>query len=563
MNQHAENAQIDGIGVSPGLVVGPVAHMGEGIKEPSATVRYDGDPELAREQIAQAAAATKAGLEAMAERASGEGRAVLEMTAQMAGDKSLIKNAAKLVANENLTPARAVWQAALAIGEQLESLGGYMAERTRDVADVRDRIVARLTGQDLPGIPDLPEPFVLVARDLAPADTALLDPEKVIGIVTAEGGPTSHTAILARDLGIPAIVGVGGAAAATLPNGTYVLVDGSKGTVKTNPSVEDMERVAALKGIKRTFSGKGLTKDGHHVQLLGNVGDAASAKAAASAGAEGVGLFRTEFAFLDKAEEPSHAEQVAAYRAVFAEFPGKKVVVRTLDAGADKPLPFVTDYEEENPALGVRGFRTAKTHPHVLTNQLAALATAAKEEQADVWVMTPMIATLPETEQFIELCSQVGLTTAGIMIEVPSAALTADRLLAKAQFASIGTNDLTQYAMAADRMLGSLAELSTVWQPGVLSLIAATCEGGRKNDRPVGVCGESAADPALAVVLVGLGVKSLSMTSRALPDVAMVLESLTLAECQHIAQVALQAADAEHAKAAARALIPVLEELGL
>ncbi|MDO5081739.1 phosphoenolpyruvate--protein phosphotransferase [Buchananella hordeovulneris] len=563
MNQHAENAQIDGIGVSPGLVVGPVAHMGEGIKEPSATVRYDGDPELAREQIAQAAAATKAGLEAMAERASGEGRAVLEMTAQMAGDKSLIKNAAKLVANENLTPARAVWQAALAIGEQLESLGGYMAERTRDVADVRDRIVARLTGQDLPGIPDLPEPFVLVARDLAPADTALLDPEKVIGIVTAEGGPTSHTAILARDLGIPAIVGVGGAAAATLPNGTYVLVDGSKGTVKTNPSVEDMERVAALKGIKRTFSGKGLTKDGHHVQLLGNVGDAASAKAAASAGAEGVGLFRTEFAFLDKAEEPSHAEQVAAYRAVFAEFPGKKVVVRTLDAGADKPLPFVTDYEEENPALGVRGFRTAKTHPHVLTNQLAALAAAAKEEQADVWVMTPMIATLPETEQFIELCSQVGLTTAGIMIEVPSAALTADRLLAKAQFASIGTNDLTQYAMAADRMLGSLAELSTVWQPGVLSLIAATCEGGRKNDRPVGVCGESAADPALAVVLVGLGVKSLSMTSRALPDVAMVLESLTLAECQHIAQVALQAADAEHAKAAARALIPVLEELGL
>lgn len=553
----------EGIPVSPGLVAGPIAHMGAGIEEPSPDERFAGDPASAKELIQAAAAATKADLEFKAASAQGEGREVLTMTAQMAADKTLVKQAAKLVVNEGVSAARAVWVAAGTIAAQLESLGGYMAERTRDVADVRDRIVARLTGQDLPGIPERPEPFILVARDLAPADTALLDPAKVIGIITAEGGPTSHTAILARDLGIPAIVGAGNGVLRNLKANSFVLLDGAKGRVSVNPSVEDMERVAALSRRKAVFNGTGQTKCGHRVQLLGNVGDATSAMAAAAAGAEGVGLFRTEFAFLDEAVEPSHEKQVEAYRAVLAAFPGKKVVVRTLDAGADKPLPFVTDMSEENPALGVRGFRTSWKFPQVLTNQLKALAAAAEMETADVWVMAPMIATMPEADSFVSQCEELGLKTAGIMVEVPSAALTADRLLSRAKFASIGTNDLTQYAMAADRMLGSLAQLSTVWQPGVLALIDVTCKGGAANDAPVGVCGEAAADPALAVVLTGLGVKSLSMTSRALADVAEVLASVTLEECQELAALALTAMDANSAREAVRSRLPILEELGL
>ncbi|XEO20053.1 phosphoenolpyruvate--protein phosphotransferase [Buchananella felis] len=537
--------------------------MGAGIEEPSPDERFAGDPASAKELIQAAATATKADLEFKAASAQGEGREVLTMTAQMAADKTLVKQAAKLVVNEGVSAARAVWVAAGTIAAQLESLGGYMAERTRDVADVRDRIVARLTGQDLPGIPERPEPFILVARDLAPADTALLDPAKVIGIITAEGGPTSHTAILARDLGIPAIVGAGNGVLRNLKANSFVLLDGAKGRVSVNPSVEDLERVAALSRRKAVFNGTGQTKCGHRVQLLGNVGDATSAMAAAAAGAEGVGLFRTEFAFLDEAVEPSHEKQVEAYRAVLAAFPGKKVVVRTLDAGADKPLPFVTDMSEENPALGVRGFRTSWKFPQVLTNQLKALAAAAEMETADVWVMAPMIATMPEADSFVSQCEELGLKTAGIMVEVPSAALTADRLLSRAKFASIGTNDLTQYAMAADRMLGSLAQLSTVWQPGVLALIDVTCKGGAANDAPVGVCGEAAADPALAVVLTGLGVKSLSMTSRALADVAEVLASVTLEECQELAALALTAMDANSAREAVRSRLPILEELGL
>lgn len=555
---------LTGIGVSPGLVAGPVARMAPGITEPPVeTLDPSRDPERECERITAAAHTVKKGLELSAAEAKGEGRTLLETTAQMAADPTLTSTAQAMVRERRLVPERAVWEAAGTLSAMLESLGGYMAERTRDVADVRDRIVAVLTDSPMPGIPRLPEPFVLVAEDLAPADTALLDPEKVVAFVTCEGGPTSHTAILARALGIPAIVGTGSAVTDQLSEGSIVLVDGTRGTITLDPSEEALRRAAELASRVREFHGDGATKDGHVVQLLANVGDAAGARAAAEAGAMGIGLFRTEFCFLDQPEEPSVEAQVEAYIGVLEAFPGKKVVVRTLDAGADKPLPFLTDSTEANPALGVRAYRTTRRDPQVLDHQLEALAKAEAATEAKVWVMAPMISTAEEAAAFTDKARSYGLKTAGMMIEVPSAALMADKLFEHADFASVGTNDLTQYVMAADRLLSSLADLSTAWQPAVLRLIQAACTHAAPKGRPVGVCGEAAADPALAVVLVGLGVASLSMTARALPDVDAVVKSVTLADCQRIAALAVDAATAEEARAAVRAELPVLEELGL
>ena len=560
----ATPTSLTGIGVSPGLIAGPVARMAPGITEPEiATLDSSRDPEKECDRIAEAAQKVKKSLELSAAEAKGDGRTLLETTAQMAADPTLTTSAQAKVRERKLVPERAVWEAAGTLAGMLESLGGYMAERTRDVGDVRDRIVAVLTDSPMPGIPRMPEPFVLVAEDLAPADTALLDPEKVVAFITSEGGPTSHTAILARALGIPAIVGTGTEVTDQLHDGDIVLVDGTKGAVTLNPTEEALRRARELASRVRVFNGDGATRDGHEVQLLANVGDAAGARSAAEAGAMGVGLFRTEFCFLDQPEEPTVEAQVEAYRGVLEAFPGKKVVVRTLDAGADKPLPFLTDATEANPALGVRAYRTARRDPEVLEHQLEALAKAEAGTEAKVWVMAPMISTADEAKAFTDKARSYGLTIAGMMIEVPSAAIMADKLFEHADFASIGTNDLTQYVMAADRLLSSLADLSTGWQPAVLRLIKSACDGAAPHGRPVGVCGEAAADPALAVVLVGLGVKSLSMTARALADVDAVLKSVDFADCQRLAGLATSARNADDARAAVRAELPILEELGL
>jgi phosphoenolpyruvate-protein phosphotransferase (PTS system enzyme I) len=552
-----------GIGVSPGRAAGAVVVMPDAVPEPpvGATLDAADDAGAAAERIAAASAAVRKSLEESAQRASGTGREILETTAMMAADPTLIKAAQKLVRTNRMDPARAVWQSANTVIDQLASLGGYMAERTGDVADVRGRIVAVLTGRPAPGVPDLPHPFVLLATDLAPADTATLDPERVVAIVTSQGGPTSHTAIIARSLGIPAVVGA--ARATEIAAGAVVLVDGAAGTITIDPTPAQLARAAELAARVRTFDGTGRTSDGHLVPLLANIGKPDGAQAAADAGAEGVGLFRTEFCFLDRAQAPTIDEQVAQYREVLAAFAGKKVVIRTLDAGADKPLPFLTNTDEPNPALGVRGLRTATRNPEILEDQLTAIARAAEAESAHVWVMAPMVSTVAEAEEFVGRCHAHGLATAGVMVEVPSAALQSGPILARAAFASIGTNDLTQYAMAADRLLGDLATLSTPWQPAVLQLIAATCRGGAQQGRPVGVCGEAAADPALAVVLTGMGIATLSMSARALPDVAAVLASVTLAQCRQLAELALTAESADGARAAVRAHLPVLDELGI
>ncbi len=405
-----------------------------------------------------------------------------------------------------------------------------------------------------------------MAEDLAPADTATLDPEKVLALVTAGGGPQSHTAIIARSLGLPAVVAAAGVD--ELADGTEVYVDGAAGSITTDP--DDSQRAAAEAwatnaSLLAVFDGKGATADGHLVPLLANVGGGKDAVAAARLNAQGVGLFRTEFCFLERDTEPTVEEQAAAYKSVFDAFPGKKVVLRTLDAGADKPLPFLTDATEPNPALGVRGYRTDFTSPGVLDRQLQAIALAEKDSEADVWVMAPMISTAEEAAHFASMCTAAGITNPGVMVEVPSAALTAESILREVGFASLGTNDLTQYAMAADRQLGPLANLNTPWQPAVLRLVGLTVEGSRAegNNKPVGVCGEAAADPALAVVLTGLGVNTLSMTARSLAAVAAVLKTVTLAEAQQLAKLALSAPSATEARAWVREKLPVLEQLGL
>lgn len=553
---------LHGAGVSPGLRSGAVATMPPPVPEPTRTTLGPGtSADDAVASITEAVHAVQADLSARAARATGTALEVLTMTAAMAADPTLLKEASRKVREERTVPARAVWEAADDLARRLESLGGVMAERADDVRDVRERIVAELTGQQPPGVPDLEQPFVLVAADLAPADTATLDPARVLAIVTSGGGPTSHTAILARSLGIPAVVAVRGAL--DLVDGEVVLVDGREGTVERAPSAEAVARAQSRSRVERIFDGRGRTADGVGVQLLANVADPAAAAAAVAAGAEGVGLFRTEFCFLGRTDEPGVDEQVTAYRAVLAAFPGRKVVVRTLDAGADKPLPYVTADDEPNPALGVRGLRTAVRHPGVLGRQLDAIARASAAEDAEVWVMAPMVATPDEARDFAAACRERGLATSGVMIEVPAAALQSRWVLAQVDFASIGTNDLTQYAMAADREAADLAALSTPWQPAVLSLVGSACAGGAEHGRPVGVCGEAASDPSLAPVLVGLGVTSLSMAPRALGDVAAVLAATSSDLCTELARIAVASPTAAAARAAVRARLPVLEELGL
>lgn len=563
--------KLTGVGVSAGRVIGPVLQMPEPIREPDAasTLAEGESPEAAVERLKEAAEAVKENLKERAGRASGNAAAVLKSTALMAGDKALLKNAGKLVTDKGLSPERAIWEAAGDYAAQMKALGGYMAQRVTDILDVRSRIVAQLTGQPAPGIPESETEFVLVAEDLAPADTATLDPAKVIALVTSEGGPQAHTAILARDLGLPAIVAANGAL--EIPDGTTVYVDATDGTVVTTPGEKEYRLAEAYANRKPLpeFDGTGKLADGTEIPLYSNVGNGKAAQTAADAKAEGIGLFRTEFAFLNRDEEPSVEEQTVAYKAVFDAFPGRHIVVRTLDAGADKPLPFLTDTSEPNPALGVRGYRTDWTSPGVLQRQIEAIAAAAKDSTADVWVMAPMISTAPEAHDFSAMLEQAGLKTHGVMVETPSAAVTSRDILHEVDFVSVGTNDLTQYTMAADRLLGPLAELNNPWQPGVLRMIDLTVRGARQAEEETGkaksvsVCGEAAADPALAVVLVGLGVNALSMNTRSIPAVAAVLKSVTLEKAQQIAVQVLDARSAENAKDVARAELPVLDELGL
>ncbi|WP_426181746.1 phosphoenolpyruvate--protein phosphotransferase [Microbacterium sp. TWP3-1-2b2] len=540
--------ELRGVGIGRGIGQGPVVRMAEALPAPENTPSTIGaDAERARAR--EAVTAVAAELQQRADTAGGSAQEVLEAQAMIAEDPTLQDEVDSRI-DDGGTAEWAVHDAFAGFRATLEAVGGYLGERAADLDDIAQRVLAHLRGLDAPGVPDPGHPFVLVARDLAPADTALLDLEQVLALITTDGGPTSHTAILAREKGIVAIVGA--TDATTLATGTTVIVDAAAGTVTTDPTAEQQERAAQRAAARDAAEGAPLTPgalaDGTAVALLANLGKPSDAADAVQRGAEGVGLFRTEFLFLSSAHAPTVAEQRESYRELLTAFPGKKVVVRMLDAGADKPLAFLNDAHEENPALGLRGLRSLRASEDILREQLTALAEADAATEADLWVMAPMVTTVEETAYFTGLAREYGLKTAGVMVEVPASALLADRVLAHADFASIGTNDLTQYTMAADRMLGSVAGFQDPWHPAVLRLVGEVGAAGARLDKPVGVCGESAADPLLAVVLVGLGATSLSMASAALADVRLALSERTLDEAKHLAEVALAADDAASAR---------------
>lgn len=541
-----------GIGVSPGVGAGPVVHLvlpvGQPVEGPTVA---DGDVDHQCRRLEGAAEAVARELMRRADHSDEEVAEVLQATALMAQDPALLAQAQQAVRDRRVGAVRAAWEAGTAYASALAAAGGYLGERERDVRDVRDRWVAELSGAPAPGLPDLGHPYVLVADDLSPADTATLLPNQVMALVTAQGGPTGHTAIIARSIGIPAVVAC--AAAHGLDPGETVVVDGDAGTVERGV---DPERVAQVRaeGTRRSRAPRALpagphgTADGTQVVLLANVGDARGAERAVDLGVGGCGLFRTELLFLDRLHAPTRQEQARAYEQVLEPFGAGRVVVRTLDAGADKPLPFLSLAAEPNPALGVRGLRVAAGRAQVLDDQLGAIADAAARTSAEVWVMAPMVSTVEEASWFRERCHAAGLERVGVMIEVPAAALTAAPVLAEVDFASIGTNDLAQYAMAADRCAGSLAALNDPWQPAVLRLIEMAGAGARSSATPLGVCGEAAGDPLLACVLVGLGVRSLSADAQRLADVADALARVDLDGCVAAAAAACAATSPTRAR---------------
>ncbi len=538
---------IKGVGIGRGVAVGKVIRMAPPLEEP-ADVRRDASVSAVEEneRVTKAMAKVNAELNHKAEQAANgdegakQAAPILQAIAMFASDPSLAENIKNLV-NGGKTGERAVLEGFAQVEEMFKMIGGYQAERAADLHDVGQRVIAELRGVAAPGVPESDDPFVLVAEDLSPADTSTLDLTKTLAIVTSQGGPTSHTAILARARGIVSVVSA--AEAADLKDGEQVIVNAAKGEVVTEPTDEEIKQAEAAKEhaakAKELRGQAGGTKDGHLVPLLANLGKPADAKTALEYGAEGVGLFRSEFLFIGNSEPPSVEEQTKAYTELLSQFPGKKVVIRMLDAGADKPLPFLTPEDEPNPALGLRGLRTLREHKEVLEGQLKALAAADAQTDADLWVMAPMVADEYEADYFVKLGKSFGLKKVGAMAEVPSIALMADKVAEVADFVSIGTNDLTQYTMAADRTLGSVAGYQTAWHPAVLRAIKLICDAGNAKGMPVGVCGEAAADPDLAVVLTGLGVNSLSMTPVALDDVRAQLAEVTFEEAQAKAKAAL------------------------
>jgi phosphotransferase system enzyme I (PtsI) len=540
--------ELAGVPAAPGAVAGPAIQMTEPVTDlgpTSAPEDLEAEVEKARDALKE--------VETLLEKRSAEVSNkdvadILSAQAMMAADPALWDKVAETI-GKGVPATHAVARAFGSFKTLLEDAGGYMAERAADLDDIRARVIAHLIGSPMPGLPESSEPYVLVAKDLAPADTAQLNPAIVLAVVTREGGPTSHTAIIARSLAIPAVVAC--RRAGDIPDGETVLVDGDNGVVVRAPDatlLADVERRAQwLAKAIRASQGPGRTADGHGVPLLANVGNASEAEAAAEE-SEGVGLFRTEFLFLDRAEEPSIEEQTHAYTAVFDAFADRKVVLRTLDAGADKPLRWLDLGSEMNPALGIRGLRTARVRPDVLEHQLAAVGRAAKVSKGEVWVMAPMVSTVAEAVEFVSMAHDHGLARAGVMVEVPALALRAGDVAKVVDFFSIGTNDLCQYVSASDRTIGALSDLLDHWQPAAMGLIRDVVDAANAAAIPVGVCGESASDPLFALVLVGMGVSSLSMSAAGLPLVRASLSAHSLGDCRRIAELALTSADPKRAR---------------
>lgn len=549
---------ITGTPVVAGLAYAPVAwvHRFERPTEDDTLIPSDQrDHEFDR--YVAAANRVSANLTHRAQHTVGTAGDVLKAEATLATDPGLVAMVNKLIMKG--TPAEhATIKATDTLCAMFDKAGGLMAERTTDLQDLCDRVVADLLDKPEPGIPQATSDIILFADDLAPADTAGLDATHVMALVTEQGGPTSHTSIISRQLGIPCIVAARGLSA-TFNDGDMVFVDASTGKVTCDVDDKKIREVVAAdrqhRELVKNWQGPARLKSGEAVELLANVQDGAGARAAADGHAQGVGLFRTELCFLDAEREPTVDEQADIYGDVFQAFPHSKVVVRTLDAGSDKPVSWASLDDEDNPALGVRGIRTCGIDSDVLVHQLDAIGQAAKKyDGGKRWVMAPMVATISEASWVCDLIRKRGLT-AGIMVEVPAVAVQIDTFMEVVDFVSIGTNDLTQYVMAADRMNPNVATYTDPWQPAVLTLINHVAQAGIGASVPVGVCGEAAADPLLACVLIGMGVTSLSMATSAIAGVGAQLEHVTLQQCRQAATAVLDASSPATARAAATAVL--------
>ncbi|MFN8501987.1 phosphoenolpyruvate--protein phosphotransferase [Kouleothrix sp.] len=556
-------AVIQGIAGAPGIAIGPVFRFERIYVE--VRERFAGvDKEHARLQSALEAAQHQLNtLHAeVAQRADASEAAIFQVHHEILSDPGLIDAVRAAIADGR--SAAEAWQIATAehAAELAELSDALLAERAADIRDVGARVLRLLTGAGdaAPALPD--ESVIVVANDLTPSETVALDPQRVLGFCTAVGGPNAHTAILARALGLPAIVSAG-AGVLELAAGTQVILDGGTGMLTVSPSADLIADARAAQrrqqqqraDAARSAAEPAVTADGHRVEIVANIGGADEAGPAVEGGAEGVGLFRTEVIFLDpkRVTEPTEEEQFAIYRDVAKAFGGQPVIIRTLDIGGDKEVAYLDLPREDNPFLGVRGLRLCLEHPDLFRTQLRAILRAASFGK--LRIMFPMVADIGElrTARAIveQLRAELGAppVEVGIMIEVPSAALMADVLAREADFFSIGTNDLTQYTLAMDRMHPTLASQADDLHPAVLRLIAKTVEGAHAAGKWVGVCGNLGSKPQAVPILVGLGVDELSIAIKDIPLVKAQIRTLTLAQCQERARQALQCATAAEVRA--------------
>ena len=573
--------RIQGISGSRGVAVGNVyRYIQEEIVIPDYTVAEDKvEEEIGK--FAAAMAATLKQLDTIRQKAldemGPEEAAIFEAHMQIAQDPSLSDGIKSLVESSHTNVVAATSQTIETFANIFLCMDDpYMRERGADIKDIGDRLMRNILGMNPRGLSHISGEVILVAQDLAPSDTASLDKNVVKGIVTAAGGPTSHAAIMARTLEIPAVMGVGDIE--SFVDGDKAVVLGTDGIVEINPSDADWaeytNQAAAfqeeLKLLRESANLEATTTDGHHVELFGNIGKAKDAKNALSMGAQGIGLYRTEFLYMENDELPAEDVQFEEYKKVAQDMKGKPVIIRTMDIGGDKELKCLDLPSEMNPFLGYRAIRISLNRPDIFKVQLRALLRASAF--GDIHIMYPMIASVEEVKQanaMLDVCKEE-LTAegkefnkdvkVGIMIEVPAAAVISPILAKYVDFFSIGTNDLCQYTLAVDRMNEAIGSLYQPLHPGVLRLIKHVIDASHEQGKFTGMCGELASDPVATMILLGLGLDEFSMTASSIPLIKNILRSVSKAECEEVANKVLTMDTAEEITAYAKS---VLIEKGL
>jgi phosphoenolpyruvate-protein phosphotransferase (PTS system enzyme I) len=529
--------KLSGVGASEGVAVGPAFVPQSGGPEPERTRIDEGEVEVELQRFRDAVGVVVGGISETADglRESGneDEAGIFDFHAEMAEDPELASAVDERVKNLQ-SPEAAVLAAGEEYAAEFEAMEDeYLSARADDVRDVTRQISAELMGQAASGFEALHRPSIILARSLAPSETARIQKGMALAFVTAEGSRTSHVSIMARSMGIPAVVGVGDALSGAL-NAETVAVDGTEGSAITDPDRETVARFeemsqalaeerAALDQYRRR---EARTADGRRIEVAANLGSASEAEDALEWGAEGVGLFRTEFLFMERDDLPSEDEQYEVYSAVARAFGEKPVIIRTLDVGGDKNLPGIDQIHEDNPFLGWRGIRMSLDTPDLFKPQLRAILRAAA--RGNLKVMFPMVVEAGELRAAKKMLDEArgeleaegvefGEIETGVMIETPAAAVCAAELAAESAFFSIGTNDLVQYTLAADRGNERLRRLQGADHPAVLALIRQTCEAAEEANIPVGVCGEAAGEPQMIPKLLSLGVTELSMSAPSIP----------------------------------------------